>query len=445
MSADLKDWATIDLAPFWDGHYEDEVPTLLPLWNGIGAAYVGKINTFMGEPASCKTWAALIACVHEIRQGNGALWIDLEDAPQTVVGRLKNLGVSRDELPLFQYKRPTSKPPQKVTEQALNEATINATRSGGVDPVARLVSQAEPFEALVQEITGCTIVVVDSVTELMSLYGLNGDVREEVSTFHKRLRELFTDHDAGIILLDHVTKSTAGRGRWASGSERKISGLDGSGIAFDVVQKFGRGKVGRIKLSVSKDRPGYLDGELDDGKTIGEMVLTSDAVTGAVSFKVHRHNWLDDVDERSGDSILKDIMKVLTHTPGLGVNEIWSKIDTYPKKKVIEGLALLELKNVVSFSHGSRGKKAYSLIEHTSGSLVRTSQNQSNQSDLTGATGSTPMVEPVNQSTTGFRLEPTAEEIEAYIILQGEWYLDDRAPTEPTADELEALYWGVPV
>ena len=355
--------------------------------------------------------------------------------------------MTREQGERFHYKRPTTQPPVKITEQEVARIAQQGATSKMVDDIEALRAQAEPFERLVEQARAATIVVVDSVTELMSLYGLNGDAREDVSTLHKRLRSLFTDNGPGVILLDHVTKSTQGRGRWASGSERKIGGLDGSAITFETAAVFGRGKTGRVKLGVSKDRPGYLNGALDDGKTVGELILTSDAITGHVTWNVHRHNWLEDVDGRSADAVLRAIVRTLGKHGDLGVNEICGHLTPlFTKKKVSEGLALLEAKEAITFAPGPNRKKVYNLSGDSGGSVVRTTWNHRTTRDSGGSGGSILVVEPLNHlraartvttSVTFAMPEPTAEEIEASLI---EWSLDqmeDYPPAPPTDEEVE--------
>jgi hypothetical protein len=58
-------------------------------------------------------------------------------------------------------------------------------------------------------------------------------------------------------MVDHVTK--AGQGRYAFGSERKISGLDGAALKSTCKTPFGKGQTGRTQLHISKDRPGGLE------------------------------------------------------------------------------------------------------------------------------------------------------------------------------------------
>ena len=63
---------------------------------------------------------------------------------------------------------------------------------------------------------------------------------------------------AAVVLVDHVTKSQEGRGRWAIGSERKLWGLDGAAYGFESLVPFGRGKTGLVKITVAKDRCGHI-------------------------------------------------------------------------------------------------------------------------------------------------------------------------------------------
>lgn len=61
----------------------------------------------------------------------------------------------------------------------------------------------------------------------------------------------------------------------------------GCAINVDVVEPFGRGMTGRLRLTVDKDRPGHVRAAALEAKAIGSAVLTSGA-DGSVTVEIQR-------------------------------------------------------------------------------------------------------------------------------------------------------------
>src|SRR5687768_6675613 len=62
---------------------------------------------------------------------------------------------------------------------------------------------------------------------------------------------------AAVLMLDHVTKSREGRGRFAFGSQHKLASGD-VGFLLEARQPAGIGRTGRTSILISKDRHGAL-------------------------------------------------------------------------------------------------------------------------------------------------------------------------------------------
>jgi hypothetical protein len=175
--------------------------------------------------------------------------VDFEDTPESAVERLRATGVSKLQI---------------------------ATRLTYMRPEGR-------FDDLAQEVVGeCidrrgqpTLAVIDSVTEAMSQVGLDPAKGQDVAAFYGGFPRWLARTGAAVVLIDHVTKSTEGRGRWAIGSERKLSGLDGAAYGFETLAAFGRERTGRVKITVSKDRPGHVRRHAGGGGAIVLLELQS--------------------------------------------------------------------------------------------------------------------------------------------------------------------------
>ena len=82
---------------------------------------------------------------------------------------------------------------------------------------------------------------------------------------------------AGVITIDHVTKSKDNRGNYAIGAQAKRADINGAAIMCEVVMPFGRGMSGELTLKVTKDRPGHVRANSKEAKFAGTVQLKSAA------------------------------------------------------------------------------------------------------------------------------------------------------------------------
>ncbi len=225
--ASTSTWAPVDLAAILSGTAPEERPDVLQV-EGAALLYRGAVNSLAGEPESMKSWVALEACRQELEDGRTVVYLDFEDSPRSVVSRLRALGIpDADIVARFVYVHPG----ERCTLEALS--------------------------ALVKLEPG--LVVLDGVTESMSLEGLELTDNSDVADYYQRLPRVFARAGACVLLLDHVTKSSEERGRWAIGAQGKLAGISGAAYRIAVVEPFGRGRTGKSKLYLAKDRRGWVE------------------------------------------------------------------------------------------------------------------------------------------------------------------------------------------
>ena len=280
------------------GGIDRPAPSMFKRDDGAALVYPGRTHLFIGETESLKTWAALVAIAQEIRAGNACLLFDMEDEPVTAVERLDQLGLSEDEIAEGLIYVSPSTPWDQVAWDHLDQRIGMSDR-----PV--------------------TLAVVDSMTEAMAAEGLDPDRGTDVSSFYHLLPVFLTNrHDMAVIIIDHVTKSHESRGRWAIGSERKVSGITGAALAFEVRTPFGRGMTGKVRVTISKDRPGSVRPSAV-GKALGVMSFDSDPGTGAVSVSFASPS------EDKGAS-LTDLARQVAETMNRLRADTWAVIDEDP-------------------------------------------------------------------------------------------------------------------
>jgi AAA domain len=236
-------WAPVDLEPILAGEQPEERPDILRRSDGVGLLYAGRLHAVYGEPEACKGWFALAASADCIRAGDPVLYVDYEDTATNVTARLQALGVPKaDILSRFRYVR-------------ADEPLTDDDRDG-------LLGLAAGLE------------VVDGLTEAFAVEGLDMANNQDAAELYKRLGRPFTKVGAAVLLIDHVVKDREHRGRYAIGAQHKLAGVD---VAYrlDVAQPFGREREGLVKVTVTKDRPGFVRQHAADRERVAMMRLTS--------------------------------------------------------------------------------------------------------------------------------------------------------------------------
>lgn len=227
-----RTWQPVDLAAVLAGTWQPPQPTVGRRSDGRGLFYPGKTHTVVSETEGGKTWLALSAALDEMATGRHVLYLDFEDDQGTVAGRLLTLGASRSTIAShFHYLRP---------ESPLGSG-IHA------DDLHQLLEAHQP-----------TLAVIDGVTEAMTMHGLNPLDNVDAARFGRILPRRLTVAGCAVANLDHVTKSSDSRGRYALGAVHKLNGLDGGAYLLENRSAFGVGLTGRSTIKIAKDRPGQL-------------------------------------------------------------------------------------------------------------------------------------------------------------------------------------------
>ena len=232
-------------------------PTVWEREDGVLLLYPGRTHLFAGPTESCKTWAALEVMAQEIHTGNAVLYFDIEDEVISAVERLRELGMTADQLEEgFLYANPLDG--FGWIEQVHLDERIKWVENEYGRPT--------------------TLAVLDSVTEGMALESLDPDRGTDVTSFYRLAPAWLASGGLAVVMIDHVPKATKkGGARTAIGTERKRSGLTGASYSFSKVEEFGRGRTGIVEVTIDKDRPGCVRPHCgNDGKVVGTMALVSD-------------------------------------------------------------------------------------------------------------------------------------------------------------------------
>jgi AAA domain len=221
------DWAPIDLATLAAdiraGNIQPTLPTVLQVVGALPLFYPARINSLFGASGGGKTWVALAAIAETVRNGERALMIDYEDHAQGITERLIILGLTDEQIALVDYRNPAS-------GLSLGVRTICDTY---------------------------TLVVLDSTGEAMAAGGVDSNADREVAQWFAIVKQLVRLESApAVVILDHIPKDKDAPSGYAIGSQRKLAAITGAAYRVDTLKEPAKGKDGKLKLTVAKDRPG---------------------------------------------------------------------------------------------------------------------------------------------------------------------------------------------
>lgn len=211
---------------------EPPAPSVCTREDGHALFYPGQLNNLFGDPECGKTWVALTAVAEQLQRTDGrALFIDADhNGAEQILARLLDLGVPADvlsDLERFRLADPED-------SHHLRE----------------IVEQACEWKP--------TVAVVDSIGELLPLYGMNSNSSDDFTSVVRRaLRPLFRV-GACVITIDHLGKDAGARAAGPSGTAAKGRAIGGVSIRVHLREPFVPGRGGCAALSIKKDRPGGL-------------------------------------------------------------------------------------------------------------------------------------------------------------------------------------------
>jgi hypothetical protein len=249
-------WWPRDIAGLIAGNdNEGEVPpAFLERNDGHHLFYRGKVNALIGESESGKSWIGLLAVVQALLAGDAVLILDFEDTASGVVGRLRDMGCTADQLARLAYVSP--------------DETLGFAQQRDL---AEVLNEHRP-----------ALILFDGVNAAMTMLGLNLTDNMDATKFSMLVLRPLKRTGACVVTIDHVTKSKEGRGSYAIGAQAKRADIDGCALLVEVVRPFGKGMVGKLRLTVSKDRPGEVRAISSGGKNAGTVALHS-STNGSVN------------------------------------------------------------------------------------------------------------------------------------------------------------------
>jgi 5S rRNA maturation endonuclease (ribonuclease M5) len=324
-------WAPVSLEDVLDGEPEPP-PTICRRDDGACLFYAGKWHWLQGESETLKTWLVCYAAKEQIKLGHHVVYFDFEDSAKGVTGRLLALGCTRDEiLTYFHYIQPDS-PFDDGARAAIQSA---------LTPVP-------------------TLAIFDGVTEVMTLQGWDAvgeKSNQDVVKLIRMLPKVLAKLGSAVALIDHLAKASGGKGQYAIGGQHKRNIVNGASYTFELVKPFGRGQHGIARISIAKDRPGYVR-EVDPNQA-GILHLYSE--DGKVRAELQAPTRGSQQTGRGRDDgkpveMMVKVSELLVKTPGLSKTAI---IDSIPGREATKKTAIeyLELEKYIE-ARPRKGKGA---------------------------------------------------------------------------------------
>lgn len=169
-------------------------PDVLSRTDGVGLFYSGQVNMLFGDPETGKTFVALAGAVEAVNDGLKAVVLDLDhNGMAAIVTRLLALGAGKDalaDLDTFRYKEP--------------EDGLDLTET------VRDLQEWKP-----------DVVIVDSIGELLPMYGLNSNSPDDFTLAHTKVLKPLAMSGAAVIAIDHLAKNPESKAQGPTGTGAK--------------------------------------------------------------------------------------------------------------------------------------------------------------------------------------------------------------------------------
>jgi len=207
--------------------------------------YPGKLHCIGGEPGHGKSTLCLWLLLAAVRRGHPVAMFDWEAGAEHTGDLLTSFGVPAAAVSacLHYFRRPA------ITWD-----------SDGIEFVMRRLERIRPVIAL-----------FDSSIAVLSAMGGRENEPTDTRRMWDTLALICERTGTAALATDHSGKDAA-ESRYNRGSSDKLAAVDVS-AKLTATQQFSRSRDGRLHLTVTKDRPGWLHWEWDITVTRGPLTL----------------------------------------------------------------------------------------------------------------------------------------------------------------------------
>lgn len=340
-------WAPTDLAPYLDGSHRPAAATIMPRTDGVCLLYPGLVHSFHGETESGKSLIMQIEAARLLAAGERVLFIDFESDPGSVIQRLLEWGAPPDAIrDLLDYVHPE------------------------VDPRRGAEIDRAQFEALLRN--KYALAVIDGVTDALGVFSYATKENDDVSSWMRVLpKRIAAETGAAVALIDHVTKDSDSRGRFAIGAQAKLAGLTGAAYTVEVDQHLGRGLYGVVVLRIGKDRPGTIRAQCGEYHTTDRTqeaarVIIDSRNPDAPAATIEPPKAVTDADgvrlPFRATTLMEKVSRVVETDPGVSKNEIAARVGG-TKSHVLAAVDRLVAERFLSVEHTSNNTQRHTSVK----------------------------------------------------------------------------------
>jgi hypothetical protein len=260
-------------------------PNLLKRTDGEFLIYPSRLNLIAAPPESMKSWLAKLTCVQQMIEGFPTVYIDCEESDgvtctERIFSIASGLGIDRDTIRNW-LEGPLDEMGLRDRNKRLFYYRADAT---GLDGKTRATIMRIVKTRKVQ------FVVIDGFAAAMSSHTppLEEDKARDVNLFLSGSVWPVVNAGAGVLVVDHVTKSSGGAGmstfqnRGPRGSGAKLAAVSGVALRANVVQAGSAWQSGRVEIHVDKDRPGRVKIKNTSGKRLAGVLVSTPSMDGVI-------------------------------------------------------------------------------------------------------------------------------------------------------------------
>lgn len=342
-----------DVGALIDGGLEVEEADFLTRSDGKALLYAGKVHMLQAEPSAGKTWLALAAILELLELGGSGVFLDYEDTPRGILGRLLALGAD---------------------PVAVRERFRVAQIAGGYG-----AAEAGELHAMLDDLNP-DLVVIDGVAAALTRDGLSEDSASDYLDWFERMPNPIARTGAAVLLLDHVAKDKEQAGRWARGTGAKLGAIDGAAYQVRVASSFSRRRSGIVRLVIAKDRPGGV-GAIGETAAIGYVEPHADGARVVVRLEA-------DTGDRSVSDVWKPtvLMRRVSEEleragKPLSARTLKSLVHSEKPKLLEEAIGRLEQEGYIARTKLGRSTAYEHVKPYTDPDPPRTSTSSSNEPD----------------------------------------------------------------
>lgn len=221
----------VDVEAAFAGNLTAPTPSMGARSDGVCLFYADAVNIVFGDPETGKTLLTRHVAASELQNGGRVLWLDLDhNGASATLSGLEHAGADRAAL--------------------VDRSRFRLALPEDPEAFSLVVSDAPTWSP--------TLVVVDSVGELLPLYGVSSNDADEFTRVNRLTLAALASTGAAVVAIDHTAKNADSRQYGSTGTAAKKRSVSGSMLRVALIEPFSPGHGGKAVLKVVKDRHGGL-------------------------------------------------------------------------------------------------------------------------------------------------------------------------------------------